>query len=479
VTTRAPDFGKASSMRLRVLLFLVLWLAYGAAINSSNLLDFDLQQIGVEAMVERGHFYLEGSTSPQLQTKGDVFEYNGHKYAAKQPGQFMAGAVVYFLLNKLGLNYVNNYLLTSALVTFFTASLILAISGLALFGIARSMTADGQSLSHDTRADRGGGPLFWPLTATLSYTLATTALAYSGIAHHDALATGSLVIAVYLTLQLSREKTTTRASYWRAAGAGLLFGLTITTSMLPFFMVLLFVIYFLYLRRRSKLLPIFFLAMLTGLLPLFIYNAVSFGNPLLLPNVAGAALFADTFFHFDPNNFGDKLVFYARSVTAYAPVFVVGLFGWSYYPREIKRGPEFLTLVAAMVVLAAFVLNIRSNGDCQFGPRYLLPAMPFACLGIAGYSYLSTQSQRQIAGIAVLISGALSLVINFVGAVGGAMNCPDGRNAFRNQVAALLTKGSETYPLARWLIVPLVICLILVLFEIVTARKLRARSVDG
>lgn len=491
MTTRAPDFAKIPSMRPRVLLFLVLWLAYGAAINSSNLLEFDLQQIGVEAIVERGHFYLEGSTSPQLQTKGDVFEYNGHKYAAKQPGQFMAGALVYFLLHKLGLNYVNDYLLTSALVTFFTTSLILAISGLALFGIARSITADGPSLLHDTRADpvetpllhptrvaRVGTPLFWPLAATLSYTLATTALAYSGIAHHDALATGYLVIAAYLTLQLSREKTTTRDSYWRAAGAGLLFGLTITTSMLPFFMVLLFVIYFLYLRR-SKLLPIFLLAMLTGLLPLFIYDAVSFGNPFLLPNVAGAAMFADTFFHFDPNNLGDKLVFYARSVTAYVPVFVVGLFGFSYYPRQVKRGPEFLTLFAAMAVLAAFVLNIRSNGDCQFGPRYLLPAMPFACLGIAGYSYLSTQSQRQIAGIAVLISGALSLGINFVGAVGGAMNCPDGRNAFRNQAAALMKRESETYPLARWLLVPLVFCMILVLFEIVIARKSRARSVDG
>src|ERR1700704_5512838 len=81
-------FGQPSTRRIIVLLFLMLWLAYGSAINSNNLLDFNLQQIGVEAMVERGHFYLEGSTSPYLQTKGDVFEYNGHKYAAKQHGEF-------------------------------------------------------------------------------------------------------------------------------------------------------------------------------------------------------------------------------------------------------------------------------------------------------------------------------------------------------------------------------------------------------
>ncbi|HEX7516827.1 MAG TPA: hypothetical protein VF345_06015 [Chthoniobacterales bacterium] len=318
-------------------------------------------------MVERGHFYLEGSSSPHLQTKGDVFEYRGHKYAAKQPGQFMAGAIVYSLLHKLGLNYVNNYLLTSALVTFFTTSLVLAASSVALFGIARELTADGRSL-------------FWPLAATLSYALATTAFSYSGIAHHDALVTGYLVIAFYLILQLSRDSATKRASFPQAAGAGLLLGLTITTSMLPFFMVVLCVIYFLC-SRRWQLLPVFLVGMLAGLLPLFVYDAVSFGNPFLLPNVAGAGMFADTSFHFDPKNFGDKLAFYASSVAAYAPVFAVGLLGLSYYPRPIKRGPEFMTLVTLMIALAVFVFNINSDGDCQFGPRYLLSAMPFACLG--------------------------------------------------------------------------------------------------
>jgi len=486
--TRLTTLGKTSSVRLCVLLFLVLWLAYGAAINSSNLLDFDLQQIGVEAIVERGHFYLEGSTPPHLPTKGDVFEYRGHNYAAKQPGQFMAGAIVYFLLHKLGLSYVDHYLLTSALVTFFTTSLVLAASGVALFGVAREMTAEGRSLLHPTRsstpaemlgwgprAARVGTPLFWPLAATLSYALATSALAYSGIAHHDALATGYLVIAFYFIFQLSRGGATMRAAYRNAAGAGLLLGLTITTSMLPFFMVVLCVFYFLSLRRW-KLLPVFLVAMLAGLLPLFVYDAVSFGNPFLLPNVAGAGMFADTFFHFDPKNLGDKLVLYARSLTAYVPVFAVGLFGLSYYPREIKRGPEFLTLVAAMIVLAAFVLNIKSDGDCQFGPRYLLPAMPFACLGIVGYSYLSTASERRIAGLAVGLAGALSFVVNLVGALRGAMSCPHGQNAFWNHVAAIQHGEGRSYPLALWLLLPLLICTTLFVLSIAAQRRTKVSA---
>jgi hypothetical protein len=468
--TRLTTLGKLSSAQLRVLLFLVLWFAYGAAINSSNLLDFDLQQIGVEAIVERGHFYLEQSIPLHLQSKGDVFNYQGHNYAAKQPGQFMAGAIVYSLLHKLGLSYVDHYLLTAALVTFFTTSLVLAASGVVLFDIASEFTADGRSALHPARTARVESPLFWPLAATLSYALATTAFAYSGIAHHDALATGYLVIAFYCIFQLSRRGGTMRSRYLNTALAGLLLGWTITTSMLPFFMVVVCLFYFLSLRRW-RLLPVFLVAIVAGVLPLFIYDAVSFSNPFLLPNVAGASMFSDTFFYFDPRNLGDKLVLYAKSLTAYVPVFAVGLFGLSYYPRRIRRGAEFLTLLALMIALAVFVLNIKSDGDCQFGPRYLLPAMPFACLGIAGYSYLSTSSERRLAGMAVILAGAVSFIVNLVGATGSAMNCPHGQNAFWNHVAAIQHGEGGSYPLAASLFLPLLVCITLSLLNLRARRK--------
>jgi hypothetical protein len=451
-------------VRLSVLLFLLLWFAYGAAINSSNLLDFDLQQIGVEAMVERHHFFLEHEIPHHRQSKGDVFTYEGHNYAAKQPGQFMVGALVYFLLHKLGLSYVNNYLLTSALVTFFTTSFVLAVSGVAFLGIARELTADEHGILHPRR------PLIWPLAATLSYAFATTAFSYSGIAHHDVLASGYLVIAFYLLLQLSRRSASKRVAYIQAGGAGLLLGLTITTSMLPFFMVVLSVLYFLCLRRW-QLLPVFLAGLFAGVLPLFFYDAVSFGNPLLLPNVAGSGMFPDTFFHFDARNFGDKLAFYASSVVAYLPVFAVGLLGLSYYPRHVRRSPEFVTLLALIIALSVFVLNIKSDGDCQFGPRYLLPAIPFACLGLAGFAYLSTASERRLAGMAVILAGAFSFVVNLVGALGGAMGCPHGQNAFWNNLAAIRQAGGRSYPLALWLLLPLLACTALLLINGAAWRK--------
>src|SRR5947209_1935253 len=284
--------GKPSYARLEWLLFLTLWFGYGVAINSGNLIAFGLQQAGVEAYVERHHLYLEGSNVKLLQVQPvvDAFLYNGHIYPGKQPGQFMLGACVYFPLHALGLSYSRNYLLTAALVTFFTASLVTAASAIAVFRIALIFTPESQGL-------------FWPLLTALIYALGTTAFAYSGIAWHDSIATGYLVFAFYLLVRISRTTPGERGTNALAACAGAFLGLTVTTSMLPFFMAAILVLYFVALRRWNSL-PYFILGGLIGLTPLLGYNLLCFGNPLLLPNIAGR--YSDTFFRLNLENFLSK-----------------------------------------------------------------------------------------------------------------------------------------------------------------------------
>src|SRR6187401_2985626 len=101
-----------SARLLQCALFLFVWCVFGVAINTANLDAFKLQQAGVESIVERHQFSLEGSAAPQLQIKvyydgdkpfGDTFMYNGRQYAAKQPGQFMFGALVFLILRLFGL----------------------------------------------------------------------------------------------------------------------------------------------------------------------------------------------------------------------------------------------------------------------------------------------------------------------------------------------------------------------------------------
>ena len=103
----------------------------------------------------------------------------------------------------------------------------------------------------------------------------------------------------------------------------------------------------------------------------------------------------------------------------------------------------------------------------------LLPAMPFACLGIAGYSYLSTNAERRLAGVIVLLLGVVSFAVNLLGAVQGAMCCPDGRNALRDQMARLAQGNVNYFPLAPWLLAPLCMCAVLLIWSLWQSRKAR------
>jgi hypothetical protein len=452
---------RPSDARLEWLLFLTLWFAYGVAINSGNLNAFGLQQAGVEAYVERHHLYLEGSRVERLHVQPvvDAFLYRGHIYPAKQPGQFMFGACAYFPLHAAGLSYAENYLLTAALVTFLTASLVTAAASVAVFRLAREFAPDSRELTSDS------GSLFWPLLAALSYGLATTAFAYSGIAWHDALATGCLTIALYLSVRLRREDSGRKATAL-AACAGLLLGLTVTTSMLPFFMAAALALYFVTLRRW-KLMPAFLFGGMLGLLPLLVYNTICFGNPLLLPNVAGN--YSDTFFRLDWTNFKDKLSFYAHMLTLYAPVFWLGLLGLALYPSKLRREQALVCLM--LFALAAYLLNIEANGTCQYGPRYLLPAMPLACLGLAGFAYLRAAKLRLIAGAAATVCALASFLINLVGAMHGAMLCDFPHSALARYLSEMTNGQMRSYPLAPWLLLPLLVCLALFAHTLVARRR--------
>ena len=443
--------------RLEWLLFLSLWFAYGILINSGNLEAFRLQHAMVEAYVERHHFYLEGSQLPQFQFKPvvDVFLYQEHQYPAKQPGQFMVGACAYFPLHLVGLSYAGNYLLTTALVTFLTASLVTAASVVAVFRIAGSLAGDTS-------------PLSWLLFAALAYGLATTILAYSGIAWHDTLATGYLTIALYLIVRLTRSDEAEKRTTLLAVFAGVLLGLTVTTSMLLFLPAIVAALYFA--ATRWRLFPAFLVGGIIGLTPLLVYNTVCFGNPLLLPNLAGN--YSDTFFRPGWANLFEKLAVYARMLTLYVPIFWVGLIGLAFFPASLRR--EKRLLFALIIVLAIYVLNIEATGTCQYGPRYLLPAMPLMSLGLVGFTFLHNKIHKLLATMTAAGCFAVSAFINLVGAAHGAMLCDFPHSAVGRYLSEMLGGQMRSYPLAATLALPLSVCVIL--FVLILRRVITTSS---
>ncbi len=384
-----------------LLLFLACWLFFGALINARDMQDFNLQHIGIEAIVERHHLWLEGSPTPQLQTRGDVFQYNDHTYAAKQPGQFLFGAAAYRVASAFGLSYRADYVRTAAWVTFGSASLLLALGITAI-----------QRTSQRWLGDYGLQPLSY-LTA-LAAAGGTTLLAYSGLPHHDLIAAALLVCAASGAYAASQERQRGWAQV-RALLAGLCLGLTLTTSMLPLFSAVVVAVYavaILTWSERAALLT----GGIAGLLPLLLYNYASFGNPLLMANVAGN--FNDTFWHFDLQNVQEKAGFYLRMTLQHAPLVMLGFIGLVLLPRHLSR--EKLMLGGASVALVAYLLGIETVGHCQFGPRYLLPVIPLLLLGLNG---LWLSRLRGLGYALTLMLGSYGLLINLGGTLGGSMYC--------------------------------------------------------
>jgi len=459
------------SLRIQLLLFLFLWFGYGLVINSANLTAFGLQQAGVEAYVERHHLYLEGSQVELLKVRPvvDAFLYNDHIYPAKQPGQFMAGALAYVPLHCFGLSYSNHYLLTAAMVTFLTASLLTALGALAVFRCVLLLQDSTE--------------LFWPMTVTLLYAFGTTAFAYSGIAWHDSIATSYLVLSFYVFLESERAGNERRQLTLMVLG-GLLLGLTITTSMLPFLMVVVLSGYYVASSvygassiraaassvdggksRSWRRLALFVTGIALGLLPLLIYNAICFGNPFLLPNVAGD--YRDTFLHLSAENFLQKLGFYTHMLTIYTPVFWLGIIGLALFPRSLRREQSLLALL--LFASFAYILNIDATGTCQYGPRYLLPAMPFASLGLVGFRSLAPKWRRAMVPV-VIIVGIVSVAINSVGALHGAMLCDFPHFAAGLYLSQMLNGQLRSYPLVLWLIAPFIMSVVFLAWKVKLER---------
>jgi hypothetical protein len=450
--------------QVELALFFCLWFAFGAAANSRNQFEFNLQQAGVEAIVERHHFYLEGSSTPRFQMQvyyydggkpfGDVFSHNGHQYAAKQPGQFMTGAIAYFFLHLFGLDYLHHYTLTSVLVSFLTTSLITALAAVAVFAAVRQLT---------------NGRLFWPLVCALIYGLGTTAFVYSGFAYHDAIAAGYLAIAFCFALLLAQRRATGRLAKILAVSCGLLLGLTITTSMLPFFMACVVGLYVIWLRQW-KLTGLLMLGGVIGIAPLLFFNSVSFGNPFLNSYMAGG--YPESMLHFNWSNSMAKVRLYLTEITFYVPVVWLGILGLAFFPRRFRR--EQIVLVGLLIAQTLQVLNIESHGGCHYGPRFLLPIMPFVCVSLCGFSYLRSRVVKTLSISATMVLGAISIFISATGALFTAMYCEVERYALWLALQNLRSLRLGDFPLAIWLFVPLLLSVILLGYSI---RRLRHHTV--
>ena len=448
-------------------LFLGLWLLYGAGINALNLQAYTLHPVVVKALAEQGTFVIGHDAAPK---ENDRFLFEGNLLPAKQPLIFALGAAAYVPCRWLGLTYERSFFLAGAVVTWLTASLLAAAAAAAAFLQAVRVW------------NYPRGPA---LLAVLAGAIGTNLLPYAGIPHHD-VAAMALVVMALVAFESARSAGEgggeSRPPHRAAALAGLFLGLALGFSMLPAAIAAGLLVAVAATRRVAIVLPAG-LGFLAGLLPLVAYNLHYFHSPFLQANLAGG--YEDTYPGFDParivHHFNAYFGLGEVSLWKYAPIALAGAAGLAWVASR-RVGPG--RLVGALLLLhVAYVLSIPAIGYCQYGPRFLIPAMPLLALGLAPLVETLRQAPdgalRLGGGVLVAAAAAWSVVVNVVGTIGGTMYCPIEQFAFPRYLAVLGNTASwkalsVQFPLAG-------VCLAgLGLLAIVTVgRGLRTRGIGS
>ena len=224
--------------------------------------------------------------------------------------------------------------------------------------------------------------------------------------------------------------------------------MALATSMLPAAMAACFAVYVA--TRRQWAMTLAALAGLAlGLAPLAIYNAHQFGSPFVQANMAGN--YTETFASFDAPRLLHHLNTYLGagevSVLKYMPIMALAVAGIALMPRRLFR--QRLLLSGIIGLHLAWVLNLPAFGVCQYGPRWLMPMVPFTMLGLpALLSWPARRGPASAVALLAALAGTWSFIVNAVGALCGTMFCDTNRFAFLDYLQELPLLRLQLYPLA-------------------------------
>ncbi len=266
-----------------------------------------------------------------------------------------------------------------------------------------------------------GIPLPATLMATAMLGVATPIFAYSGWLFSEPLSAAIFTAAAWLLFARP-------ISLQRAAGAGLILGLATLVRPTNVLAVGVFAIAIFAHDRKSALRAAFALCATSaiGVAILLAHNTILFGGPFAFGYPA-AAEGAKQLNRFDTPLLTGLYGFLfspGKSVFIFAPPLILALLGIAGLWRR-NRGLATLALLLPLVDLFFFAKYSQWEGGYCVGPRYLVPALVFLCLGLgpalAEPEHAEPQKSRpRLKAIAIVLLAlgtmvqALSLATSFM-----------------------------------------------------------------
>ena len=313
----------------------------------------------VRALVEQGSTRIDTFHT----NTGDAAYYQGHWYSDKSPGSALLGVPVYAVLTIVGQGVPPEDEGVQALA-FVESGIATAVLVLLLIRFLVPLVGE-----------------IWATTVGLAYGLGSIAFPFATMFFGHAASTAFLFAAFYL---LHSHKL--RPGRWAPAVAGFLAGWAVLVEVPVVLGVVALVVYAAHLGRGVAA------RFVAGGIPLALvlvgYNWLTFGNPLSIG------------YQFSPTFQGQNeqglisivwpqlsttwdLLLGPRGLIRLAPWFVLAPLGLVALRRREVR---FEALLAAVICAAFLTYNsgaLNPFGGWTPGPRYLLPALPFAAILVA------------------------------------------------------------------------------------------------
>ena len=375
-------------VRREVVVALALVFVYGffqqrTGWNENSRLDL------VQAMVDGGTIRIDAYHA----NTGDKAFHDGHYYSDKAPGSALIGVPIYLLLKAthgLAGAAPPDPMATVGALAFVESGLLTVVLVLLLLQFLRPAVGDR-----------------WALVMSLGYGLGSIALPFATLFFGHAASTFFLFAAFY---HLWRWRVDARAR--RPVIAGLLAGCAVITEIPVVIGVVVLGAYALWIGRRRA--AWFVLGGVPLAVILMAYDWAAFGNPFSI-GYQYATIFAaqnaqGILSIVWPSWERAGLILYGpRGLVTYAPWFAFAPFGILALRRPAVRAE----VAVSLAICAGFLIYnsgaIDPLGGWTPGPRYLLPALPFATILVA----LVPTILRPV--VAVLM--AIATVIFFVATV--------------------------------------------------------------
>lgn len=249
------------------------------------------------------------------------------------------------------------------------------------------------------------------LTATAMLGLATPIFAYSAWLFSEPLSAAIFIAAAWL---LFARRGGISISLQAAAIAGLILGLSTLVRPTNVLAVAVFAAAVLARDRKAGAKTAFVLCLscAIGIAILFAHNALLFGSPFAFgyPTVAEGAKRLNSFDTPILKGLYGFLLSPGKSIFLFAPPAILALVGLcALYRRD--RGLATLAILLPLADLFFFAKYSQWEGGYCVGPRYLVPALVFLCLGL-GPVLAHPSARTKILAAVLFILGALAQAIS-------------------------------------------------------------------